>query len=196
MPKSSSDADSGFARMTYPGAGVSLSCIEAGPEDGPLVILLHGFPEDALNWRRQIEALAQAGFHVLAPDQRGYGESDKPIGEAAYELDRLAADVLALGAAKGQASFDLMGHDWGGAVAWWVAARHPDQVRRLVILNAPNPSVMAGYLVTSPSQARRLYGLVPDAAYSGMAVERFRFRSFDADPAQVQPRRRLRRPGA
>lgn len=135
-------------------AGVGLSCIEAGPADGPLVILLHGFPEDALSWRAQIEALAAAGHHVLAPDQRGYGDSDRPQGVEAYALDVLADDVIALADALGHDRFDLAAHDWGGTVAWWTAMRHPERVRRLAILNGPNPVAMKSYLKQSASQRR------------------------------------------
>ena len=137
------------------GAGVTLDCLEAGPPDGPLIILLHGFPEDALSWSRQVAALAAAGLRVLAPDQRGYGASDQPQGRAAYGLDRLADDVAALAADVGRDRFDLVGHDWGGAVAWWTAAREPQRVRRLAILNAPHPATMAAYARRAPIQFLR-----------------------------------------
>jgi pimeloyl-ACP methyl ester carboxylesterase len=144
----------GSTRRHSAAGGVSLSCIEAGPESGPLVILLHGFPEDAQSWGVQIEALAAAGFHVLAPDQRGYADSDKPRGVAAYGVDTLADDVIALAVGLGYDRFDLVGHDWGGAVAWWVALRNPERVRRLGILNAPHPVAMGQYLRRSASQRR------------------------------------------
>ncbi len=116
---------------------VTLNVGEAGPRDGPVVILLHGFPESAAGWHRQVGPLARAGFRVIVPDQRGYGLSDKPERIEAYHLDRLAADVVALGRACGAERFCLAGHDWGGLVAWWVASFHPEQVIRLAILNAP-----------------------------------------------------------
>jgi pimeloyl-ACP methyl ester carboxylesterase len=141
-------------RRVSAAGGVSLSCIEAGPADGPLIILLHGFPEDAQSWSAQIEALAAAGHHVLAPDQRGYADSDKPKGVAAYGLDLLADDVIALADGLGYVQFDLAGHDWGGAAAWWTATRNPERVRRLVILNGPNPVAMKSYLKSSASQRR------------------------------------------
>jgi pimeloyl-ACP methyl ester carboxylesterase len=144
----------GSTRRHSAAGGVSLSCIEAGPEGGPLVILLHGFPEDAQSWGAQIAALAAAGFHVLAPDQRGYADSDKPKGVAAYGVDTLADDVIALADGLGYETFDLVGHDWGGAVAWWVALRNPERVRRLGILNAPHPVAMGQYLRRSASQRR------------------------------------------
>jgi len=142
-------------RSLRPAAGVTLSCIEAGPDDGPLVILLHGFPEDAQSWSPQVEALAAAGFRVLAPDQRGYGASDKPAGIEAYLIDTLAADVIALAASLGRERFDLVGHDWGGVVAWWVGVRHPERLGRLAILNAPHPKAMQVYMRRVPVQALR-----------------------------------------
>ena len=118
---------------------VDLHAVAAGPRDGPLVILLHGFPESGYGWRNQIVPLAEAGFRVVVPDQRGYGRSGKPKGIAAYGLDTLAADILGIADACGAEKFDLVGHDWGGIVAWWAALRYPDRVRRLVVVNAPHP---------------------------------------------------------
>ena len=138
-----------------PAAGVMLECLEAGPPDGPLVLLLHGFPDFAWSWTAQIEALARAGFHAVAPDQRGYGRSDKPKATAAYRLDVLAKDVVELARGIGRDRFDLVGHDWGGAVGWWTAASYPAQVRRLAILNAPHPAAMRRYIRRTPSQRLR-----------------------------------------
>jgi pimeloyl-ACP methyl ester carboxylesterase len=132
--------------------GVTLNVIEAGPEDGPLVILLHGFPEFWWGWRHQIAPLAEAGCRVVVPDQRGYNLSDKPQGVRAYDLDTLVRDVVALAEAHGRRTFRLVGHDWGGLVAWWTATRHSDRVERLVILNAPHPAVFRSYALTHPSQ--------------------------------------------
>jgi pimeloyl-ACP methyl ester carboxylesterase len=110
-----------------------------GPRDGPLVLLLHGFPECWITWRRQLPALAAAGFRAVAPDLRGYGGSDKPRGVAQYSLRKLAGDVAALIAALGRERADLVGHDWGGYIAWHVAMWHPERVRRLAVLNVPHP---------------------------------------------------------
>lgn len=134
---------------------VVLHAVDAGPRDGPLVVLLHGFPEFWYGWRRQIEPLARAGFRILAPDQRGYNLSDKPPGVAAYNLDALADDVLGLVQALGRERAALVGHDWGGAVAWWAAIRRPELVERLAILNCPHPLVMRRALRRSPAQIRR-----------------------------------------
>jgi pimeloyl-ACP methyl ester carboxylesterase len=121
---------------------VELHTVLAGPKDGPLVILLHGFPEFWYGWRHQIPFLAAAGYRVWAPDQRGYNLSDKPEDVADYNLDRLAADVVALIDAAGRERTHLVGHDWGAAVAWWVAAKHPERLAGVVAINVPHPVVM------------------------------------------------------
>lgn len=135
--------------------GVALHVVEAGPEDGLPVILLHGFPETWWGWRRQIGALARAGFRVVVPDQRGYGGLDKPGPVGAYRLERLGGDVLALAGSLGPGPVALVGHDWGGIVAWCVAARHPERVRRLAILNAPHPDTAWRVIRHDPVQLLR-----------------------------------------
>lgn len=132
--------------------GLQLHVVEAGPEDGPLIVLLHGFPEFWYGWRKQIAPLAEAGFRVMVPDQRGYNRSDKPEGVDAYRMERLAGDVVALIQGTGKLRAVLVGHDWGAAVAWWVALTSPEVVERLVILNVPHPKVMRETLQQSWSQ--------------------------------------------
>jgi len=117
---------------------VRLSCAELGT--GPLVLLLHGFPEGWISWRNQLPALAEAGFHAVAPDLRGYGKSDKPEGLDAYRVEVLARDVARLVEALGETRAHVVGHDWGGAIAWFFAMWHPDRLDRLAILNAPHPA--------------------------------------------------------
>ena len=112
------------------GAGVQLHVRAAGPADGPLVVLLHGFPEFWYGWRHQIPALADAGYRVLVPDQRGYNRSDAPSSIAAYDLAPLMADVRALIDAAGRKQAHVVGHDWGAMVAWTLALTHPERVRR------------------------------------------------------------------
>ena len=119
--------------------GVTLNVAVAGPEDGPLVILLHGFPEFWYGWRHQIGHLALAGYRVLAPDQRGYNASDKPSGVGSYSLEKLSGDVVGLVDARGRERAHLIGHDWGGVVAWDAISRYPSRFDRAVILNAPHP---------------------------------------------------------
>ncbi|WP_437603976.1 alpha/beta fold hydrolase [Sorangium sp. So ce590] len=126
-------------------SGVRLHYVEAG--EGPLVVLLHGFPEFWYSWRHQIAALVEAGYRVIAPDMRGYNLSDKPRGVAAYALAELTADVAALIEASGaERAAAVVGHDWGGGVAWAFAGRYPALLDRLVILNCPHPQrLLAGF---------------------------------------------------
>lgn len=132
--------------------GIHLHVVQAGPKSGPLVILLHGFPEFWYGFRHQIPHLADAGFRVWAPDQRGYNLSDKPEAIAAYGLDELACDVVGLADAAGQQKFFVVGHDWGAAVAWWLAAKHPERVEKMVVINVPHGAVFAEHLRTNPRQ--------------------------------------------
>jgi epoxide hydrolase 4 len=118
-----------------------LHWVEQG--SGPLVVLLHGFPEFWWGWRRQIPALADAGFRVAAPDLRGYNLSEKPRGARSYRVSILVEDVAALVRHLGGGPAHVVGHDWGGVVAWHLAMRKPETVDRLAILNAPHPSVFA-----------------------------------------------------
>jgi pimeloyl-ACP methyl ester carboxylesterase len=113
----------------------------AGPADGTPVVLLHGFPEFWWSWRYQVGPLAAAGFRVIAPDLRGYGGSDRPPEIRAYRMENLVADVAGLVRALGHAKTHLVAHDWGGAIAWHVAATRPEVVDRLAILNAPHPAI-------------------------------------------------------
>jgi len=122
------------------GGGIRLHYVEAG--EGPLVVLLHGFPEFWYSWRHQIAPLAQAGYHVVAPDMRGYDLSDKPQSWRSYDTGLLADDIAGLVHSFGEQSAIVVGHDWGAAVAYTVAMRHPDMVRRLAILNVPHPTRM------------------------------------------------------
>ncbi len=120
-----------------------------GPEDGPLVVLLHGFPELNVSWRHQIPALAAAGYRVLAPNQRGY---DGSVRDGSYATADLAEDVVAMIEAMGADTATVVGHDWGGGVAWTLAHVHPDRVERLVALNCPPPAVLSHAVATNPAQ--------------------------------------------
>lgn len=135
--------------------GIRLNVVQDGPDDGPLVILLHGFPETARSWRRQQTTLAAAGFRVWAPDQRGYGLSDKPPRVRDYRLATLAADIVGLIDAAGAERACIAGHDWGAMVAWWLGIAHPDRVARLAVLNVPHPAVLVHAIRRDPDQLRR-----------------------------------------
>jgi epoxide hydrolase 4 len=132
--------------------GLRLHCVEAGT--GPLVVLLHGFPEFWYAWRHQIPALADAGYRVVAPDLRGYNTSDKPPRVRDYRPSVLAQDVADLVVALGARSAAVAGHDWGGGLAWLLAIQHPERIERLVVLNAPHPIRLLKSL-RSPRQLRR-----------------------------------------
>ena len=126
-----------------------------GPADGPSVVLLHGFPEFHYGWRRQIPALAQAGFRVIVPDQRGYNLSDKPKGVAAYDVDILVRDVIGLFDHFGIQKAKLVGHDWGAVVSWALALQYPERLEKLAILNVPHPDVMTRFILGNPNQRKK-----------------------------------------
>ncbi len=132
--------------------GIRLHVAQAGPQNGPPVILLHGFPEFWYGWRHQIDPLAQAGFRVIVPDQRGYNLSDKPPEVSDYTLDRLAQDITGLMDALGYERVFLAGHDWGAAVTWHIASTAPQRLEKFAILNVPHPAVMTRTLRRSPRQ--------------------------------------------
>lgn len=124
--------------------GLAMHLAEAGPSDGPVVLLLHGFPECWYSWRHQLTALAAAGFHVVAPDQRGYGRSDAPEAVDAFTILHLVGDVIGVLDAVGAERAVVVGHDWGAPVAWHTALLRPDRVRGVVALSVPHlprPSV-------------------------------------------------------
>lgn len=135
--------------------GVRLHYVQAG--SGPLVVLLHGFPEFWYAWRRQIPALAAAGFRVIAPDLRGYGLSDKPAPVEAYGLGSLVEDVRALIESTGARRASVVGHDVGAVVAWALAMQHPERVDRVCILNGPHPVRMLRGLLNPLQLVRSWY---------------------------------------
>lgn len=135
--------------------GVTLHVVEAGSEGDPLLVLLHGFPEFWWAWRHQITPFAQAGYHVVVPDMRGYNKSSAPQDVSAYVLDTLTADVVALADAYGASRFHLVGHDWGAVIGWWVAARYPQRLNRIVLMDGPHPDVLARQAMRHPTQALR-----------------------------------------
>lgn len=145
----------GWTSSTRTVNGVALHVVEAGPADGPLLILLHGFPEFWWGWRDQITPLAEQGYHVVVPDMRGYNTSEIPRGLNAYRLDTLTNDVLALADSFGADRFRLVGHDWGGVIAWHLAASYPGRVERLVVINGPHPDLWRRVMMQRATQALR-----------------------------------------
>lgn len=160
-------------QIVFRNGPIELHAVASGPPDGPVVVLLHGFPEFWYSWHKQIEPLATAGFRVIVPDQRGYNKSSKPRGAASYALTELTSDVLAIADQLSQDHIFLAGHDWGAAVAWSAALLHPQRIAKLAILNVPHPSVMRRYLNTNRRQLRRSWYMflfqlpwLPEAAFS------------------------------
>jgi pimeloyl-ACP methyl ester carboxylesterase len=133
-------------------SGLNMRVARAG--NGPLVVMLHGFPECWYSWRHQLRALAPR-FECLAPDLRGYGETDAPRGVENYALDRLVGDVVELIEAAGRKRAVVIGHDWGGAIAWATALKRPEAVERLVVMNCPHPAKFRTALLRSPRQMLR-----------------------------------------
>ena len=164
--------------------------LQAG--EGPLIVLLHGFPEFWYGWRQQIEPLVAAGFRVVAPDTRGYNLSSKPDGVAAYDTNLLAADIRGLIHERGAETAMLVGHDWGGTIAWATAMNYPEVVDRLAILNAAHPRKLSQGL-HHPAQLRKSWYFfffdLPDLPETVVHANRWHFfRHFlrDARPAYTR----------
>lgn len=143
---------------TYQRAGLRFDVDDSGG-DGEAIVLLHGFPQTKASWHAVTPALAGAGYRVLAPDQRGYSPGARPPRRRDYALDRLVGDVVALADAAGVERFHVIGHDWGGAVAWGLGAGHPDRVASLTSLSTPHGRAMAGSMVSSNQLLRSWYML-------------------------------------
>jgi pimeloyl-ACP methyl ester carboxylesterase len=126
-----------------------------GPPDGDLVLLLHGFPETSYEWRAQLAALGAAGYRAVAPDQRGYAAGARPTDLAEYHVDRLVADVIGFGDALGADRFHLVGHDWGGFVAWYAGGRHSDRLRTLTVVSTPHPTPFRAAFAAGGDQRER-----------------------------------------
>lgn len=158
--------------------GIRLHVVQAGPKSGVPVILLHGFPEFWYGWRKQIPALVKAGCRVIIPDQRGYNLSDKPKGIKAYRIDTLVDDVIGLINALNYEKVNLVGHDWGAAVAWALAYKYPERLHKLGILNVPHPAVMRRFLQRDFEQIRRSWYIfffqLPWLPETGMRADNWR----------------------
>lgn len=137
--------------------GLTFDVRDGGPTDGDPVVLLHGFPQDSTAWLSVEPLLHRNGLRTLALDQRGYSPGARPPGRAAYRLSETVADVVALLDAAGLGGAHVVGHDWGAAVGWAVAAWHPDRVRTLTALSVPHPDAMTRAMVTSDQALRSYY---------------------------------------
>jgi len=185
--------------------GLTFDVRDAGPGDGEPVVLLHGFPQDSAAWDLVAPALHQHGLRTLAPDQRGYSPMARPRGRAHYALRETVGDVLALLDTAGLESAHVVGHDWGGIVAWGLGAWHPDRVRTLTALSVPHPAAMAKAMTTSDQALRSYYvgvfqlPLLPERlllAGDGAVLRRM-LRSGGLDDALVDHYvRRMQEPGA
>ena len=146
-------------RFTNAAFSFEVTDTAAAGRDGPrgVAILLHGFPQDRRCWDPVTSALAAGGYRVLAPDLRGYSPGARPAARSAYRNSQLAADVLALADAAGAEQFHLAGHDWGAALAWYLAGRHPGRVTSLAALSVPHPQAFAQALITGSQAARSWY---------------------------------------
>lgn len=135
--------------------GIKLHVVQAGPKDGPLVIMLHGFPEFWYGWRHQIDHLVNLGFRLMIPDQRGYNLSEKVQGGIDnYIVNHMAADAIGLINAAGRDTAYVVGHDWGALVSWWTTLLHPEKVTKLAILEVPHPYIFDQALQDDPRQIR------------------------------------------
>ncbi len=167
---------------------VRLAITEEGDPAGEPVVLLHGFPELAHSWRHQLPALAAAGYHAVAPDLRGYGGSDRPAAVDDYAAPKLLGDVIGLIGALGHESVHVVGHDWGGGLAWALAGNRPELVRSLTILNAPVAQVSSRLRREDPAQrAKSWYMLLfqfPGVAEAFLSQDDFaNLRAFVFDTA-------------
>jgi pimeloyl-ACP methyl ester carboxylesterase len=146
-----------FERLEIPVGPFTFDARAAGPAGGEPVLLLHGFPQSSYEWRSQLQALGAAGYRAVAPDQRGYSPRARPVGVDQYETEALVGDVIGIADALGFDRFHLVGHDWGAAVAWHVAGRHPQRLRTLTPVSVPHPQAFADALLGEDQKQRSSY---------------------------------------
>ncbi|MFI5614618.1 alpha/beta fold hydrolase [Amycolatopsis sp. NPDC051903] len=144
--------------LTVEAGGRRHSALAAGPQDGELVLLLHGWPQFADSWTAELRALSAAGWRAVAVDQRGYAREARPAGVEHYSIDALVADALSFAdtLSPGQQRFHLVAHDWGGMVAWVLATRHPERLKSLSVLATPHPAALQGAARAEEQQNRDL----------------------------------------
>jgi pimeloyl-ACP methyl ester carboxylesterase len=165
---------------SYTANGLVFDVTDAGPADGELIVLLHGYPETRASWEGTIPLLAEAGYRVLAPDQRGYSPGARPPGRRAYRLEHLVGDVVALANAAEADRIHVVGHDWGGAVAWALAAWHPERLHSMTSLATPHPRAMMRAMLTSSQALHSWYMLffqlprLPEMGITGPGQRLFR----------------------
>lgn len=145
--------------------------LAAGPEDGRLVLLLHGFPQSSYEWRHQLAALGDAGYRAVAFDQRGYSPGARPDGVESYSVDRLVTDVLAVADELNAHQMDLVGHDWGAAVAWQFAGRYPERLRSLTAVSVPHGAAFRAALASSSGDQLRRSSYIAFFQQEGTAEE-------------------------
>lgn len=135
--------------------GIALHVVLAGPASGRPLVFLHGFPEFWFAWRLQIDHFVSSGYRVIIPDQRGYNLSDKPAGIASYSIDLLAKDVVGVLDTVTDSKAFVVGHDWGAAVTWYLAAQYSERISRTAMLSGPHPRIFIKNLIANPAQLRR-----------------------------------------
>ncbi|MBS3692648.1 MULTISPECIES: alpha/beta fold hydrolase [Rhodococcus] len=138
-----------------PVGDLTFDVLISGPDDGIPLVALHGFPESAASWGKVTPLLTAAGYRVIAPNQRGYSAGARPEGVDAYKIEHLVADVVGLLDALGLSDAHLVGHDWGSAVAWQVAGRHPNRIRSLTAISVPHPTAFGWALREDEDQKQR-----------------------------------------
>ena len=137
--------------------GLRFETLLAGPEDGEAVILLHGYPQSAASWRETMEWLAGRGYRAIAPNLRGYSPDASPNDASEYSMDKLVADVVGIADSQKAERFHLVGHDWGGALAWSVAGAHPTRLLSLTVLSTPHSAAMLEAMRNSTQGLRSSY---------------------------------------
>jgi len=142
---------------TFSRGPLTFDVVDGGPPDGPPVILLHGFPETSASWADVVPGLHRHGFRTLAPDQRGYSRGARPKGRRSYSIAELVRDVVALADAAGAERFHLVGHDWGGIVAWHFASAHPERLLTVTSLSTPHPAAFQDSLLRSTQLLKSYY---------------------------------------
>src|SRR5439155_25778648 len=162
---------------TFARGSLTFDVTDAGPPEGDVVVLLHGFPENRTSWHAVIPLLTAAGYRVLAPDQRGYSPGARPSRRRDYRISELAGDVVALIDASGASRVHLVGHDWGGGVAWAVAGAHPNRLHTVTSLTTPHPRAMVASFVRSNQLLHSWYMLafqlpfLPELGYRGRGLD-------------------------